>query len=96
MSKEYKAIKNFIHNELGLTKEDVIKEIRTLIKQMTERCFNNTYGNDNNIQGWIRRMVKDEINNRHYNLVQKMVEKVLREEMLGNLEIIVRNKNIKD
>ena len=25
MSKEYKAIKNFIHNELGLTKEDVIK-----------------------------------------------------------------------
>ena len=59
MSKEYKAIKNFIHNELGLTKEDVIKEIRPLIKQMTERCFNNTYGNDNNIQGWIRRMVKD-------------------------------------
>ena len=53
MSKEYKAIKNFIHNELGLTKEDVIKEIRPLIKQMTERCFNNTYGNDNNIQGWI-------------------------------------------
>ena len=96
MSKEYKAIKNFIHNELGLTKEDAIKEIRTLIKQMTERCFNNTYGNDNNIQGWIRRMVKDEINNRHYNLVPKMVEKVLREEMLGNLEIIVRNKNIKD
>ena len=96
MSKEYKAIKNFIHNELGLTKEDVIKEIRTLIKQMTERCINNTYGNDNNIQGWIRRMVKDEINNRHYNLVPKMVEKVLREEMLGNLEIIVRNKNIKD
>ena len=96
MSKEYKAIKNFIHNELGLTKEDIIKEIRPLIKQMTERCFNNTYGNDNNIQGWIRCMVKDEINNRHYNLVPKMVEKVLREEMLGNLEIIVRNKNIKD
>ena len=43
MSKEYKAIKNFIHNELGLTKEDVIKEIRPLIKQMTERCFNNTF-----------------------------------------------------
>ena len=39
MSKEYKAIKNFIHNELGLTKEDVIKEIRPLIKQMTEEMF---------------------------------------------------------
>lgn len=23
-SKEYKAIKNYIHNELGLTKEDII------------------------------------------------------------------------
>lgn len=27
-SKEYKAIKNYIHNELGLTKEDIINAIR--------------------------------------------------------------------
>ena len=24
-SKEYKAIKNFIHNELNITKEDIVK-----------------------------------------------------------------------
>ena len=32
-SKEYKAIKNYIHNELGLTKEDIINAIRSDIRQ---------------------------------------------------------------
>lgn len=31
-SKEYKAIKNYIHNELGLTKEDIINAIRSDLK----------------------------------------------------------------
>lgn len=33
-SKEYKAIKNYIHNELGLTKEDIINAIRSDIRKM--------------------------------------------------------------
>ena len=47
-SKEYKAIKNYIHNELGLTKEDIINAIRSDIRQYVEECICNTYGNDNN------------------------------------------------
>lgn len=33
MSKEYKAVKNYIHNELKLTKEDIINAIRSDIRQ---------------------------------------------------------------
>ena len=49
-SKEYKAIKNYIHNELGLTKEDIINVIRSDIRQCVERCMRNTYGDDNNLE----------------------------------------------
>lgn len=39
MSKEYKTIKNYIHNELGLTKEDIINAIRSDIRQYVERLY---------------------------------------------------------
>lgn len=35
-SKEYKAIKNFIHNELNITKEDIVKEIKPYVKKVVE------------------------------------------------------------
>lgn len=59
MSKEYKAIKNYIHNELGLTKEDIINVIRSDIRQCVERCMRNTYGDDNNLERWIKVMVEN-------------------------------------
>ncbi len=31
-SKEYKAIKNFVHNELGLTKEDFVSLMRDAVR----------------------------------------------------------------
>lgn len=96
MSKEYKAIKNYIHNELGLTKEDIINAIRSDIRQYVERCVRNTYGNDNNLERWIRVMVENELQKRDFNVISRMVEKVLRDKMLDNIEIIVRNKDIND
>lgn len=95
-SKEYKAIKNYIHNEPGLTKEDIINAIRSDIRQYVERCIRNTYGNDNNLERWIKVMVENELQNRDFNIVSRMVEKVLRDKMLDNIEIIVRNKDIND
>ena len=96
MSKEYKAIKNYIHNELGLTKEDIINAIRPDIRQYVERCVRNTYGDDNNLERWIRVMVANELQKRDFNVISRMVEKVLREKMLDNIEIIIRNKNLND
>lgn len=43
-SKEYKAVRNFILNELHLTKEDIIKNIEPLLEKLVKRCMHNTYG----------------------------------------------------
>ena len=95
-SKEYKAIKNYIHNELGLTKEDIINVIRYDIRQCVERCMRNTYGNDNNIERMIKFMVDNELKNKDFNVIPRMVEKVLKDKMINDIEIIIRNKNIND
>ena len=96
MSKEYKAIKNYIHNELGLTKEDIINVIRSDIRQCVERCMRNTYGDDNNLERWIKVMVENELKNRDFNVIPRMVEKVLKDKMLDDIEIVVINKNLND
>lgn len=53
-SKEYKAVRNFILNELHLTKEDIIKNIEPLLEKLVKRCMHNTYGGNNQIEHWIR------------------------------------------
>lgn len=50
-SKEYKAIKNYIHNELK---------------------------------------------NKDFNVIPRMVEKVLKDKMLNDIEIVIINKNLND
>ena len=95
-SKEYKAIKNYIHNELGLTKEDIINAIRTEIRQYVERCMRNTYGDDNNLERWIKVIVENKLKERDFNDIPRMVEKVLQDKMLNNIEIIIRNKDLND
>lgn len=91
-SKEYKAIKNYIHNELGLTKEDIINAIRSDIRKYVKECMCNTYGNDNNIEQMIKFMVDNELKNKSFNVIPRTVEKVLQDKMLNNIEIIIRNK----
>lgn len=95
-SKKYKEIKNYIHNELGLTKEDIINAIRPDIRQYVEKCMNNTYGDDNNIKRWIEVMVENKLKQKDFNVIPRTVEKVLRDKMLDNIEIIVRNKYLND
>ena len=95
-SKEYKAIKNYIHNELGLTKEDIINAIRSDIRKYVEECICNTYGNDNNIEQMIKFMVNNELKNKDFNVIPRMVEKVLKDKMLNDIEIIIINKNLND
>ena len=66
-SKEYKAIKNYIHNELGLAIEQLI-EI----------------------------MVDNKLSNKDFNVIPRMVEKVLKDKMLNDIEIVIINKNLND
>lgn len=94
-SKEYKAVRNCILNELHLTKEDIIKNIEPLLEKHVKRYMVNTYGGDNQIENWIRCMVNDELKRRDHDFVRKACESVIRDHVLNELNIIVRSKSEK-
>lgn len=78
-------------------KEDIINAIRSDIRKYVEECICNAYGNDNNnIEQMIKFMVDNELKNKDFNVIPRMVEKVLKDKMLNDIEIIIRNKNIND
>lgn len=91
-SPEYKAIKNYIHNEIGVTKEDIIKEMKPCMQQLMQRYMHSTYGGDNNIEGWIRRIVADEIKEVSYNFVKEMYAAALKKKLEESVEIVIRPK----
>lgn len=92
-SREYKAVRNCILNELHLTKEDIIKNIESLLEKLVKQCMNNTYGNNNQIEHWIRCMVNDELKQRDYDFVRRICKEVIKDHVLNELNIIVRLKN---
>lgn len=94
-SKEYKAVRNYILNELHLTKEDIIKSIEPLLEKLVKQCMLNTYGGNNQIEHWIRCMVNDELKRRDHDFVRKACESVIRNHVLNELNIIVRSKSEK-
>lgn len=91
-SKEYKTIKNYIHNELGLTKEDVIKEIRPMIERTVKHYMHNSYGRDNDMEEWVRRKVSDEIERLGSDFVRRMYREAIREAIDVNFEIVIKPK----
>lgn len=94
-SKEYKAVRNCILNELHLTKEDIIKNIESLLEKLVKRCMHNTYGGNNQIEHWIRCTVNDELKQRDYGFVERISKEVVKDHVLNELNIIVRPKNEK-
>lgn len=91
-SKEYKTIKNYIHNELGLTKEDVIKEIRPMIERIVKQYMHNSYGRDNDMEEWVRHKVSDEIERLGPDFVRRMYREAIREAIDVNFEIVIKPK----
>lgn len=93
-SKEYKAVRNCIINELHLTKEDIIKNIESLLEKLVKQCMLNTYGGNNQIEHWIRCMVNDELKQKEgYGFVRKICGEVIKDHVLNELNIIVSPKN---
>lgn len=92
-SKEYKAVRNYILNELHLTKEDIIKSIEPLLEKLVKQCTLNTYGGNNQIEHWIRCMANDELKQRDYDFVRRICKEVIKDHVLNELSIIVSSKN---
>lgn len=83
MSKyRYREVKNYIHNELKLTKEDIKEIMIPIVKEEVKRVFHNTYGNDVDIERWVRCMVSDEIKrNGDYSMIRNLCREIIKEEI---------------
>lgn len=94
MSKyRYREVKNYIHNELKLTKEDIKDIIVPIVKEEVKRIFHNTYGDDVNIEGWIRCMVSDEIKkNGDFLMIRNLCREIIKEEIVDRLSIDISLK----
>lgn len=66
------------------------------MKVICTRCGGTNIACEAIVNPNIKVMVENELQNRDFNIVSRMVEKVLRDKMLDNIEIIVRNKDIND
>ena len=92
-SKEYKAIKNYIHNELRLSKQDIIDEIRPLLPKLMKEYMNDTYGSDSNIENWVRVIVRNEVNNLSYDYLTRLIKEVIADEVKSRLDISIKMKD---
>lgn len=74
----YREVKNYIHNELKLTKEDIKEIMVPIVKEEVKRIFQNTYGNDVDIERWVRCMVSNEIQ-RHgdYSMIRNLFRRTV-------------------
>ena len=89
----YREVKNYIHNELKLTKEDIKEIMIPIVKEEVKRIFRNTYGNDVDVERWIRCMVSDEIQ-RHgeYSMIRNLCREIIKEEIADKISIEVNVK----
>lgn len=86
-------VKNYIHNELKLTKEDIKDIVVSIVKEEVKRIFHNTYGDDVNIERWIRCMVSDEIKkNGDYLMIRNLCREIIKEEIVDRLSIDISLK----
>lgn len=89
----YKEVKNYIHNELKLTKEDIKEIMIPIVKEEVKRIFHNAYGNDVNIERWVRCMVSDEIKrNGNYSMIKNLCREIIMEEITDRLSIDISLK----
>ena len=94
----YREVKNYIHNELKLTKEDIKEIMIPIVKEEVKRIFQNTYGNDVDIERWVRCMVSNEIQ-RHgdYSMIRNLCREIIKEEIADRLsiDISLKKKEVK-
>ena len=88
----YREVKNYIHNESKLTKEDIKDIMVPIVKEEVKRIFHNTYGNDVDIERWIRCMVSDEIKQHGFFMVRNLCKEVIKEEISDRLSVDISIK----
>lgn len=68
-------------------------DIAKIVKEEVKRIFHNTYGNDVDIERWVRCMVSNEIQ-RHgdYSMIRNLCREIIKEEIADRLSIDISLK----
>ncbi|HCZ20631.1 MAG TPA: hypothetical protein DHU85_03805 [Porphyromonadaceae bacterium] len=93
-SKEYKAIKNFLHNELQISKEMIVDIVKDELEPLLLKTLRNTYGT-HDMRSIIRCLLKEEIvGNRYsfYGALEHEVNKILAELLKEEFEVSIVRK----
>ena len=85
-SKEYKAVRNFLHNELQISKEMIVDIVKAELESVLTRVIYNTYG-ATSIRNIVRNLLREEIIGNRYDFyrtleheVGKELERIIKEE----------------
>ncbi|GAA6434529.1 hypothetical protein K140096H11_30230 [Bacteroides intestinalis] len=85
-SKEYKAVKNFLHNELQISREMIVDIVKDEVKSIVLKTIRNTYG-ANDIESVVKQTLRWEIVGARQdvlwafeNEVRKMMSEIVKKE----------------
>lgn len=70
-----------------------MESYRIVKEEEVKRVFHNTYGNDVDIERWVRCMVSDEIKrNGDYSMIRNLCREIIKEEIADRLSIDISLK----
>lgn len=99
-NKAYKAIKNFFHNELHLSKKDVKeiaeRAIRDESKSQVKRYFQENPIDDKFVTDMVSKKVIDLLDGRNYSGRKDFLIKTIGEQILGKLKISLKDTDEMD
>lgn len=87
---KYIMFKNFLHNELGITKEDIQEWIESAIKEEAIKVVKKTFG-DLDIEREARRAINDSIHSGYSDIRKEIIQAAARE-VLSQLDIQISKK----
>ena len=86
MTDKYKMFKNFMFNELGITKEDIRMWVEEAVRDEARKIVSKTY-NDFDVEREFRRVI-----NEPYSPIRQDIESRVIRELLGKFEINIIEK----
>jgi len=88
MENKWKMFKNYMHNELGITKEDIREWVQDAVKAQAEKMVQNEFTNFD-----VRKVVKDMVmENRYYgsdSLKKEVMQEVSRQ-LVDKMELSLK------
>lgn len=77
-NEKYQMFKNFMYNELGITKDDIRDWIKEAVREEARKVIAKTYDNFD-----VSRVIRDEINNPYSKIRDQIVQEASRELLRG-------------